>query len=36
MADIAINLLLTGALVVVLLGLMALAVFAELDEEDDE
>lgn len=36
MADIAINLLLTGALVVVLLGLMALAAFAELDEEDDE
>lgn len=36
MADIAINLLLTGALVVVLLGLLALAVFAELDEEDDE
>jgi len=36
MTDIAINLLLTGALVVVLLGLMALAAFAELDEEDDE
>lgn len=36
MADIAINLLLTGALVVVLLGLMALAAFSELDEEDDE
>lgn len=36
MADIAINLLLTGALVVVLLGLMALASFSELDEEDDE
>lgn len=36
MADIAINLLLTGALVVVLMGLMALAAFAELDEEDDE
>lgn len=36
MADIATNLLLTGALVVVLLGLMALAEFAELDEEDDE
>lgn len=36
MADSAINLMLTGALVVVLLGLMALAAFAELDEEDDE
>lgn len=36
MADIAINMLLTGLLVVVLLGLMALAVCAELDEEDDE
>lgn len=34
--DAAINLLLTGALVAVLLGLMALAAFAELDEEDDE
>jgi len=34
--DAAINMLLTGSIVVVLLGLMALAAFAELDEEDDE
>lgn len=34
MADIAINLLLTGALVVVLLGLMALVAIADFDEDE--
>lgn len=36
MDDISINLLVIGALVVVLLGLMFLEVSIELDEEDDE
>lgn len=34
--DAAINMLIIGALVVVLLGLMALVAIAELDEEDNE
>lgn len=34
MTDIATNLLVIGALIVALLGLLALAAFAEFDEED--